>query len=694
MATATFAQNPDIQEQVTNDIVSKFVVPKDFLNMVFKKAVSLAKTTVDYTFKKSNIPGLTGNVLKTSLTPEVKDKKQTSKEPGFLKNLLNRDEKQTSKEPGFLKSFLNRFTGLDIFQKKPAEQDLLTEEETPKTILIGGFTAAGYKDFADKMPDILKGVFDSKKVEEETSKKSGEGDSEGGKGLLGLLPSGLLKALLPILGGATLILGGLAALVGAFMTQGPAKGTLEMIGKVGLKGGLVVLAKKLFGATLKTVLKKIPIIGTLISYGFAIQRFYNGDTVGGILDLVSGTVQLLDLVAPGLGTVLSLGVDILQAVLDAKAGGSSAEASAKKTGILLDWAKGLGSLLYKAIKWVPVIGPLIQATEDMINGKWLDATYNLVRAIPGVGIVIDVLDWFTGGKTQETIKKGIVDVGKWAVGMSKWFVDKVKDLPFINSLLRFGEHLGKGEFSEALKSLGHSIPFLGAILDWFGMKETNAAGETIDDTNLKDAFNLIVKLKDWVVENIVNKITGWITGIYDWGKEKLTSMGDTVANLFTGGSKEEAKGTVTVNGKEISLDEYEKSVKSSKEISEPTTPQPSQPDVAMADGGIVTQSTNAIIGEAGPEAVIPLEKYFDPKTTTLNNSALEQIASNTNTTNESLKSLSNAIFKLAQTFVGNSKAGNNIIVNNQNQQEKYPSASEVAANNIDPIRQVRAQFAI
>jgi hypothetical protein len=32
------------------------------------------------------------------------------------------------------------------------------------------------------------------------------------------------------------------------------------------------------------------------------------------------------------------------------------------------------------------------------------------------------------------------------------------------------------------------------------------------------------------------------------------------------------------------------------------------PRIALAEGGIVTGPTNALIGEAGPEAVIPLDK--------------------------------------------------------------------------------------
>lgn len=34
------------------------------------------------------------------------------------------------------------------------------------------------------------------------------------------------------------------------------------------------------------------------------------------------------------------------------------------------------------------------------------------------------------------------------------------------------------------------------------------------------------------------------------------------------------------------------------------------PDVAMADGGIVKGPTNALIGEAGPEAVLPLNEMY------------------------------------------------------------------------------------
>jgi succinyl-CoA synthetase beta subunit len=113
----------------------------------------------------------------------------------------------------------------------------------------------------------------------------------------------------------------------------------------------------------------------------------------------------------------------------------------------------------------------------------------------------------------------------------------------------------------------------------------------------------------------------------------------------------------------------------------------------MATGGIVTQPTNALVGEAGPEAIIPLDRYMDP-TNGFDNSIFEKIASNTGSTNDGLKSLAQAIFKLAQIYEKNNKNTNNIVVNGQKQQERVASASEIAASNRDPIRQVRMQFAI
>jgi hypothetical protein len=136
---------------------------------------------------------------------------------------------------------------------------------------------------------------------------------------------------------------------------------------------------------------------------------------------------------------------------------------------------------------------------------------------------------------------------------------------------------------------------------------------------------------------------------------------------------------------------------------QPPTPQSSdksaikvdpEPIIPLKTGGIVTESTIANIGEAGPEAVIPLEKYFDAENSALNNDTLKSIATNTENTNTTLKTLGDALYKLAVVLDKKmTTSGDTTVINTQNgQSQQIPSAASVARNNIDSIRNVRQQF--
>jgi hypothetical protein len=144
-------------------------------------------------------------------------------------------------------------------------------------------------------------------------------------------------------------------------------------------------------------------------------------------------------------------------------------------------------------------------------------------------------------------------------------------------------------------------------------------------------------------------------------------------------------------------------------------------DVQLKDGGIVTQPVKALVGEAGPEAVIPLKdgstaitktgvtngdasssvlplnKFFNSDSTGINNDILNKIATNTDNTNSGLKMLSEAIFRLATVFdkkVSSLGSQPPVVINGGGGQTKEPTpASLVAANNSDPIRKIRMQFA-
>ena len=225
--------------------------------------------------------------------------------------------------------------------------------KTPQSVIIEDFNR-------DAMQDLMKVFGGSQKQDTPAT-----GPPAGGG----------MEFIKKLIGPALLVLGGIAALVTGLMSDGPLKGLLNILSKGGIIGGVKlfqtlaakqigkftglfakimptnlfgkVIAKatgflsgigkfllkpfaklggkgagkglfgtigKLFGKFLKPVLKRIPGIGSLISWGFAISRFKSGDLVGGLIDVASGIATLF----PGIGTGISIGLDVLNAFLDAK----------------------------------------------------------------------------------------------------------------------------------------------------------------------------------------------------------------------------------------------------------------------------------------------------------------------------------------------------------------------------------------
>lgn len=687
--TLNFKQ--DIIEAAAKTVLAPFNLDKSFYNDIIKKVKSLAKEynkTDQAKLLKQNISNIITDIIKTVIPQKIEQlvnieplKDSSVNIPNFVKEKIPLTKEQPlpeifpkKEQTSFFDSFKKVFLeGINFKQtkKEPIEQKYFS---TAQPVFLQEIAPEIYNKLLSTIQEGIPQKEKKEKKEDTNRQKFKEG------GLLGLLPENLLKPLLPVLGGATLILGGLAALVGGFMTQGPAKGTLELIGKAGLQGGLTIVAKKLFTKSLEKVLTKIPIIGSLISFGFAIQRFMNGDTMGGFLSLAAGLVNLI----PGVGFVLGIGIDVLQTILDAKAGGSSAEASAKKTSILLDWAKGLGSLIWKGLRYLPVIGPLFDVYDSYKKGDWAEVAINLLRSVgqmSGVFYVIDLIDTLTGGNLRSMATEGAATMGDWISGMSKWLYESAKNWPVIGRLIKIGEAISANNWAEALTQFTRIIPGTGWLLDWLGMteeKQTQAYTQGGD---------MLTELWDWMKTTMWEKVTGFmgnlISGVKDWWN-----------NLSW--DPRSWTGTTSPNIPELQQEKTSslRTKKRVKETTKTTIIPPNQQPTPLADGGIITKPLNAVVGEAGPEAVIPLEKYMTPLGG-FDNSIFKKIASNTGTTNDSLKSLAQAIFKLAQIYEKNNKSSNtsNIVVNGQNQQ-RIASASEVAASNRDPIRQVRMQFAI
>jgi hypothetical protein len=467
---------------------------KGFLEKAIQKTLDIVSSS-----KSKEISGSTENV---SSSPSSASVQAESAEKGESKSILQdtlqkiadyigKDkpkeesaptESSTQEKPGLIKTILDKVT----YISKVSETSQITAAgnsepkselkaiEKPKEVIISGIGEQALRGFAfpsflERFKDLsklLQGVKDGvnkvgSNIKELSNSKGGLLDS--------LFNNGPLKALLPILGGAALVLGGIASLVTAFTTDSGIKGTLETVGKLGIRGGLTILAKNIAKLGTK-FLTKIPVIGSLISFGFALQRFSNGDIIGGILDVGSGIASLF----PGVGTVVSIGIDVLQAILDAKGGGSSKEASAKKGDVLLGWAKSIGGFLEDKIQYIPVIGPLYATGKALLKGEWKKALIEFATVIPGLQLVKILMgdEKYTAAASQ-----GLTSLGNWFAGIGNLIDEKIKYLPILGPLYGTGKALMKGEWKNALSEFINVVPGMSWVRSLLGDENIVAAVE-------------------------------------------------------------------------------------------------------------------------------------------------------------------------------------------------------------------------
>lgn len=706
-ATASFNTLPENVRKAILDLSQTYKDSPSFLDYIEQVALSNAiserakktKYSVSRRFRQAGALGLGYDLLKGSF--------------GFLKNIAfpsSTDQVKDMKGIGGLSSL--------IPQTEPQKADKTkTFFDKPIKVLIDGITDEGYRDLMQKFPNIIKqGILDAQKdapdrykeilgaIQSNKEQKAGDGFSlleALGLGQLFGSRGRLVTTLLKFFTGLT----GIFTAIYAITTSDPWKGLSKMIAQglfslsgftklvqkfvnnfvtklVDLPGKLLlnfsVFIEKIFGTTtgvkvLETglkasdnivvkalkgsllLLRKIPLIGTLLSVGVAIDRVRKGDYFGGFLDILSGIAAIF----PGIGTGIAFAIDGLNAFLDYKAGGIG-KGKPSKGGLFIEMFQGIGKKFVSVLKYTPGFGPMIELGEALSKKDWVGSFYHLVRIVPVLGSIMDFVNYKSGGAYETSFRQGTVNLGEWIANITSLISKKLKDIPYFSSLARVVEHMQKGEWMEALKSLGHSIPFISEFLSFLDYKETTVDGETIDTTNFVKAVSLFAKLSEWTKQNIIDKITGLVSSLYNWAKNSLVGLSESVSGWF--------------NFKDI------KSI-------EPKPPE-------MKDGGLVPATPGGRIikvAEGGEsEFIIPLSKLEE--TFTLSNQKLDLIAGNTQTTSSNIKVLGEAILKLAQVFNDKQVApGNNIFVNGQ-QQQNYPSASEIAATNRDPIRPIRMQF--
>ena len=319
-----------------------------------------------------------------------------------------------------------------------AVKTVSSKSEQPKAVsnVLGMQANLGRKNpepIVKKAEPVIVTDF-GRKAEQDLGRMAGDPGQGGQGGQGGEGKSGLGK----LTAAALLVLGGVAALVTGLMSDGPLKGFLKILAKGGIIGGIKLFAStagkslknfgkqfakilpknlfknviqsakgflskigkfllapfakiagkggakalfgtifKLFMKFLKPVLKRIPGIGSLISWGFAISRFKSGDLVGGLIDVASGIATLF----PGIGTGISIGLDVLNAFLDAKKG--------KEDGVKPEGAPGgigafFGKIKDKIMNNYPIknLVEFYSGVGKVFTGNFKEGFHQMAMAIP------------------------------------------------------------------------------------------------------------------------------------------------------------------------------------------------------------------------------------------------------------------------------------------------------------------------
>ena len=332
------------------------------------------------------------------------------------------------------------------------------------------------------------------------------------------------------------------------------------------KGGGIMAKMLKFLKPLALVLKRIPLIGTIISIGFAISRFSSGDTVGGVIDVLSGLAGLLDLVAPGLGTTISIGLDVLNAFLDIKTAGAKDKGKAKMD-LLGDMAKGIGKWMWKNALWIPVIGGfkrMEMSWNAFKSGDIMGGLYQFgasMLSFGGFGPIVTGIEMLLGFGEKKESDKSLSPKTGWFSGLKAWIKKKLKDLPYAlrkplewfgilddgdgDSVSGFSKSMGDGydkmkEFSsktwksasqsfsngfewfkEKASTLWNSLPeAIGKSANWIADK-FNGLTESFGKffTSLSQQFKPAIDKIGKFLNDFVGNVVGWIKSLWSSDKE-------------------------------------------------------------------------------------------------------------------------------------------------------------------------------
>jgi len=228
----------------------------------------------------------------------------------------------------------------------------------------------------------------------------------------------------------------------------------------GVTGGVLAkLLPKLF-KPLKVIAKRIPLIGSLISFYEAYQKFKAGgidNIIFGVMDIAAGIAYAF----PGIGTAIGLGLDVLQYFLKKKADEWKKETG--ETSFFGNlWDKIMGYLAETPIfKWFTNIGETGKAFWDNPNFETLKA---LLEATSPYGYFKALFATYSMFEQDAGAAMGLEDESGKSQGLLGWIGEKVDEW-ILTPVMDFFSNVFKKVGEIMAKVNAGILGFIGRALD-------------------------------------------------------------------------------------------------------------------------------------------------------------------------------------------------------------------------------------
>lgn len=290
--------------------------------------------------------------------------------------------------------------------------------------------------------------------------------------------------------------------------------TISLIGKgkVG-QNILSLLASKApqYLARVAKFFKALPFIGSIISFGLAAQDFNKGNILSGILNLTSGIAALF----PGIGTAISIGVDLLNWFLGTDTGKNVTENIVTGVSNIGSWLNGVWDWISEKVSAIgEYILDAIFGGLNFIKDWYVDIFSNIWEGIKNLG------KWI--GDAFNTIWDGITDYFNFATNfyaniftsISNW-INNIFDTIWnsITSYFNFVYDFYSGIFT--------------SIKDWVTDKIDTIFNFSFSDINFNEWFNFDFNISGWF-NNIINYIKDGFFKVINFYSNIITNVKNSI----------------------------------------------------------------------------------------------------------------------------------------------------------------------